>query len=267
MEAKKLAWVLLSCALWSDSRAWAAEAEPEPAAGAAKPMVRAALLPDTENMAAQLMPADGAVRGLDGYQWLDTAKQQGMLVHRAAFKAPGKGVALLVSADAGAYGGGSLLGQLRQSLPAKDWHSYLVGLPLQGQLPAEKQSEVLVQRVTQALGLLQAAHPESPIVVFGEGSVCAALAPLFTTDGTADGTLASAGLVLLNQPPPTATNGALSVLQIPTLVLQVLPHRYPAGYPLAQAVELRQLPRVSPRQPKSLVVRQVQGWLRQFEKP
>lgn len=263
MEAKKLAWVLLSCALWPASLAWAAEAEPEPTSAAAKPMVRAALLPDTENMAAQLMPTDGAARGLDGYQWLDAAKEQGMLVHRAAFKAPGKGVALLVSADAGAYSGGSLLGQLRQSLPAKGWHSYLVGLPLQGQLPLEKQTEVLVQRVTQAFGLLQAAHPQSPIVVFGEGSVCDGLAPLFTVDGT----LASAGLVLLNQPPPTATDGALSVLQIPTLVLQVLPHRYPAGYPLAQAVELRQLPRVSPRQPKSLVVRQVQGWLRQFEQP
>lgn len=263
MEAKKLAWVLLSCALWTVSPAWAAEAEPESTAAAAKPMVRAALLPDTENMAAQLMPADGAVRGLDGYQWLDTAKQQGLLVHRAAYNAPGKGVALLVSADARAHSGGSLLGQLRRSLPARDWHSYLVGLPLQGQSPTEKQIEILVQRVTQAFGLLQAAHPNSPIVVFGEGSVCDALAPLFTTDGA----LVGAGLVLLNQPPPRATDGALSVLQIPTLVLQVLPHRYPAGYPLAQAVELRQLPRVSPRQPKSLVVRQVQGWLRRFEKP
>ena len=71
----------------------------------------------------------------------------------------------------------------------------------------------------------------------------------------------------MNPMPPTTTDGPLTQLQTPTLLLPVLPNRYPSGYPLAQAVELRQLPRVSPRQPKSLVVRQVQGWLRRFEPP
>ena len=100
-------------------------------------------------------------------------------------------------------------------------------------------------------------------MVVGEGAVCEALAALFTPAGS----LQAAGLVLLNQPAPTTMDGALAKLEVPTLVLQVLPNRYPAGYPLAEAVKLRQLPRVSPRQPKSLVVRQVQGWLRQFEEP
>jgi hypothetical protein len=263
MEAKKLAWVYLLLVVMPPSGAWAAAAESEATAAPALPVARSALLPRTENVAAKMMPTKGSVRGLDNYQWLDTGKQQGLLVHRAAYQAPGKGVALLVSADAGALNGGSLIGQLRQVLPATDWHSYLVGLPLLGVQPAEQQDLVVVQRVTQAFELLKAAHPESPLVVFGEGSAGDPLATLFTPDGA----LEASGLVLLNQPPPKAIDGTLTKLQTPTLLLQMLPNRYPVGYPLAPAVELRQLPRVSTRQPKSLVVRQVRGWLRQFEQP
>lgn len=267
MEAKKLAWVYLLSVVMSPSGVWAAAAEPAATAAssvATPPLVaRSALLPGTENVAAELMPSKGTARGLDSYQWLDAAKQQGLLVHRAAYPAPAKGVAVLVSADAGALNGGSLIGQLRQMLPATGWHSYLVGLPLLGVQPAEQQNLVLVERVTAALALLSAAHPESPVVVFGEGSAGDPLAALFTPDGA----LEASGLVLLNQPSPKATDGSLTKLQTPTLLLQMLPNRYPVGYPLAQAVELRQLPRVSTRQPKSLVVRQVRGWLRQFEEP
>ncbi len=258
----------------------AAEAEAEPAPGAetkapaagkastAKREApaadsRPALFPSQETLPSSIgtpNPPTAGAPSLDSYQWLDATKKDSLLVVRKAHGPEAAGVALLLSADPAAHSTGSFIGQLRGSLPASDWHSYLQSLPL----PPRESSGAAVQnwhnkvqqRISAALALIAQTHTNLPIVVVGEGRVCLPLAALES--------LAADGLVLLNQPLPRGV-GLLAEVAQPTLLLQVLPNRLPKGYSLAAMVEARNLPRLSPRQPKSLLLRQVRGWLRQFE--
>ncbi len=223
---------------------------------------RPALFPESESLSSDIGTSAAAAGPptLDSYQWLDTANKRGLLVARQAFGPEAMGVVLIVTAGLGAHGAATFAGQPRTSLPAADWHTYLQSVPRPPteQVPgaiAEWHNQVS-ERVRDALALIKQTHASLPQVVIAEGQVCVPLAGLTT--------LAASGLVLLNQPLPKGLAGLAQVTQ-PTLLLQILPNRIKPSYPLAAAVDVRQLPRVSPRQPKSLLLRQVRGWLRQFE--
>ncbi len=240
----------------------AAPAEPQ-AAAATAPDARPAIFPGTESLSSTLgenpETSDGAP-SLDRYQWLDPAAKNGLLVSRLAFGPEPVGVILILTADLGAKGDNSFAGQLRSSLPGADWHTYLLSVPVPPRANNPKALEAwhndVAARVQGALTLVAEAHSNLPRVVLGEGRVGVPLAAIPD--------MATNGLVLLNLPTPQGLAGLAQAAR-PTLVLQVLPSRLPKGYQLAATVTTRQLPRMSPRQPKSLLLRQVRGWLRQYE--
>jgi len=239
---------------------------------ASKP--RSAVLPAPETLTADMMPAQADADGLDQYQWLEPDAQLGLVVHRASNVVEAQGVVVVLSTNVGSYADSSFAGQLRHRLPDMGWHSALVGLPLR-----DADQTLISQRLTATLTQVRERYPELPVVLAVLGDVALPTAQLLGVDEQSDAATAStpgttpattpaldiAGVALVNMAMPPQANRALSQIEIPALLVQIQPRRFPGNYGRRANLQVRQLPRVSPRQPKSLLVRQLRGWLRQFE--
>jgi len=70
------------------------------------------------------------------------------------------------------------------------------------------------------------------------------------------------GLILLNLNVTPANTTLLKDMTTPTLVLQEQPAYWQKKYPLADSVELQQLPRSYPRQEDGRLLRRIRGWLK-----
>ena len=74
--------------------------------------------------------------------------------------------------------------------------------------------------------------------------------------------LAVDGLVLINLPTDQVSKDLLSGVELPSLVLQEHPARWPEEYPLGAGVELHLMSQVDARRVDNRLLRKIRGWIK-----
>ena len=186
--------------------------------------------------------------------WLEEPPGRVLVLHRSVRRGLPLGSVILLSGPGLGSGGTSHLAYLRRSLALHGWDTYFVRLP---ELAADEADTggAGERRVVSTVALVRGRTNQGLVILIAQGSGSRGLGA-----GVSD--LSLDGLVLLNLSVTQANRTLLKGMTTPTLVLQEQPAYWHKEHPLADSVELQQLPRSYPGQNDGRLLRRIRGWFK-----
>lgn len=196
--------------------------------------------------------------------WLEEPGGRVLVLHRSVRRGVPRGNVILITGPGLGSSGLSHSANLRRSLTLYGWNTYFVRLPEYGasagspsdagEAAAAESDRAGENRVRAAVALVRGRSSEGLVILIAQASGSRGLGEV--TDLDVD------GLILLNLSVTPVNTTLLKDMTTPTLVLQEQPANWQKKYPLADGVELQQLPRSYPRQEDGRLLRRIRGWLK-----
>ncbi len=186
--------------------------------------------------------------------WLEESLGRVLVLHRSVRRGSPRGSVILLSGPGLGSSGSSHVAYLRSSLALHGWNTYFVRLPeiASDDTDASSAGE---RRVEAAVALVRERTNEGLVLLIAEASASRGL-------GAGISNLGLDGLILLNLTITQANKKLLKDVSTPTFLLQEQPATWGEKHPLADNVELQQLPRSNPRQDDGRLLRRIRGWLK-----
>jgi hypothetical protein len=182
--------------------------------------------------------------------WLDPDAPAGLLLHRVPAVGVERGAVLILAATDAGPNANTHAVRARLQLPFHGWHTYFARIP-------HAASAGIVAAPSAMLGyteLIRGSSP-GPLIIIAEGQLGESCVMALATLGVD-------GVVLINLPTQGVPRDLLEAVELPTLVLQVSPNRWPKEHRLGADVELHLLSGVDARRQDNRLLRKIRGWFK-----
>lgn len=187
--------------------------------------------------------------GVDEVLWLDPDTGEGLLLERAPRSGGERGSVLVLAGPETGPLTPSHAVVARSRLPFYGWHTYFARLAVETSSPDD------VGRRLLAYAAAVREKGAETVIVIAEGRtglLCVELVDALSVDG----------LVLINLPTDDVSKDLLAAVELPSLVLQEHPARWPEEYHLGGGVELHLMSPVDIRRADNRLLRKIRGWFK-----